>query len=297
MSDLKIVDPHHHLWDLAVNSYHLLQTKADPEFFCGDVTPIQHNYLAEDYFADTKHQNVVKSVFIEAGSADSLAEVRWVQHVADLHGFPHGIVAAAELNDPGVERLLATYRELPNLRGIRHIVNWHRDPKKTYVTKPDYLTDDGWLSGFAMLEKYGLSFDLQLYPSQMEDAARVAARYPSTQIVLNHAGMPVDRDEGALNLWRSGVRRLAGQPNVAVKISGLGMVDHRWTTESIRPFVLHAIDCFGVERCMFASNFPVDKLYSDYDTLFEAFKVITQDFHQEEREQLFGANAERIYRI
>jgi predicted TIM-barrel fold metal-dependent hydrolase len=142
-----------------------------------------------------------------------------------------------------------------------------------------------------------LSFDLQLYPSQMADAAALAATHGDTMIILNHAGMPVDRDAEALSLWRTGMRALATQPNVWVKISGLGMVDWRWTEDSIRPFVLETIEIFGPDRCMFASNFPVDKLYSSFDVLYDAFKRIVSDFSIGERRKLFSDTALAVYRI
>jgi predicted TIM-barrel fold metal-dependent hydrolase len=90
---------------------------------------------------------------------------------------------------------------------------------------------------------------------------------------------------------------LASADNVFCKISGLGMGDWKWTEDSIRPFVLHAIEAFGVNRCMFASNFPVDRLFSSYDAVFDAFKAITRDFSADERRALFHDNAERVYRL
>ena len=116
-------------------------------------------------------------------------------------------------------------------------------------------------------------------------------------IILNHAGMPVDRDAEALSLWRTGMRALAAEPNVWVKISGLGMVDWRWTEESLRPFVLDTIEIFGPDRCMFASNFPVDKLYSSFDALYGAFKRIVSDFSMGEQRKLFSDAALAVYRI
>jgi predicted TIM-barrel fold metal-dependent hydrolase len=193
--------------------------------------------------------------------------------------------------------VLAGHAAFANTRGIRHIVNWHPDLAKTYVSRPDLLTDPAWLAGFALLRKYGLSFDLQLYPSQMADAARLAARHPDTLIILNHAGMPVDRDAEAIALWRRGMGGLAAAPNVLVKISGLGMVDWHWTEASIRPFVLETIEIFGVGRSMFASNFPVDRLYSSFDTLYRAFKNIVADFQPAERRKLFHDNATAAYRL
>ena len=134
-----------------------------------DVAPIAKSYLLDDYLADAANQNVVKSVHVDAGFDPSqpVAETRWLQSIANQRGFPHGVVARAELHRSDVETMLAAHCRFPNVRGIRHIVNWHPDPAKTYVTKPDFLTDPAWLRGFARLKRYNLSFDLQLYPSQM----------------------------------------------------------------------------------------------------------------------------------
>jgi predicted TIM-barrel fold metal-dependent hydrolase len=299
MNDFPIVDPHHHLWDLERFSYPWLSARPLPASVAGDVAPIAKSYLLDDYLADTTNQNVVKSVHVDAGFDPSLPveETRWLQSIADQRGFPHGVVARAELHRPDVETTLAAHCRFPNVRGIRHIVNWHPDPAKTYVTKPDFLTDPAWLRGFALLKRFNLSFDLQLYPSQMADAAALAAAHGDTMIILNHAGMPVDRDAEALSLWRTGMRALAAEPNVWVKISGLGMVDWRWTEESLRPFVLDTIEIFGPDRCMFASNFPVDKLYSSFDALYGAFKRIVSDFSMGEQRKLFSDAALAVYRI
>lgn len=299
MDDFPIVDPHHHLWDLERFSYPWLSARPLAASVAGDVAPIAKSYLLDDYLADTAKQKVVKSVHVDAGFDPSqpVEETRWLQSIADQRGFPHGIVARAELHRPDVETTLASHCRFPNVRGIRHIVNWHPDPAKTYVTKPDFLTDPAWLRGFAQLKRYNLSFDLQLYPSQMADAAALAAAHGDTTIILNHAGMPVDRDPEALSLWRAGMRALGAQPNVWVKISGLGMVDWRWTEQSIRPFVLETIEIFGPDRCMFASNFPVDKLYSSFDALYDAFKSIVSDFSVGERRKLFSDTALAVYRI
>jgi predicted TIM-barrel fold metal-dependent hydrolase len=131
----------------------------------------------------------------------------------------------------------------------------------------------------------------------MADAAGLAQAHPETLIILDHAGMPVDRDEAGIRTWRQGMRALAAVPNVVSKISGLGAFDWRWSADSIRPFVLETIEIFGVSRCMFASNFPVDKLYSDFDSLYAAFHSITRDFSPDEKRRLFHDNAERYYRL
>jgi predicted TIM-barrel fold metal-dependent hydrolase len=294
-----VIDPHHHLWDLEHNPYPWLQTRPLAPRLEGDIEPIAKTYMLKDYLADVQNQNVVKSVHIECGwdPDDPVGETAWLQSVADQYGFPHGIVARAQLDTPDIEKILGGHAQYKNARGIRHIVCWHRDPVKSYVQRPDLLTDPQWRRGFRLLRRFGFSFDLQLYPSQMADAASLAQAHPETLIILDHAGMPVDRDETGIRTWRQGMGALAALPNVVSKISGLGAFDWRWSADSIRPFVLETIEIFGVSRCMFASNFPVDKLYSDFDSLYAAFHSITAGFSAAEKQMLFHDNAIRYYRL
>ena len=297
----QIVDAHMHLWDLDKIRYPWL-TPPLPVGITGDVHSIANTYLLDDYLrdarGDTGNTQVTKVVHVEAGAdpADSLKETRWLQSVADLQGFPHALVAHAELNNPKVEALLAEHASHRNVRGIRQILNWHADPKKTYTPR-DLLDDADWRKGFALLRKYNLSFDLQIYPSQMPAAAELASRHPDTPMILNHTGMPADRDAAGLQAWRAGMQSLAQQPNVAVKISGLAMLDWQWTTESLRPFVLQTLDIFGTERCLFASNFPVDRLFGSFARQYGAYRSLTATLSPTERARLFATNAERIYRI
>jgi predicted TIM-barrel fold metal-dependent hydrolase len=159
------------------------------------------------------------------------------------------------------------------------------------------LTDAAWLNGFSHLASLGLSFDLQVFPAQLEQAARLAADHPGTLIILDHAGMPIERDPVSLQRWRKDMQRMADQPNVVAKISALGTNDHSWTTASIRPIVLETIDAFGPERTMFGSNFPVDSLYSSFNALYTAFDDITATMSGRERHELFAETARRTYRI
>jgi predicted TIM-barrel fold metal-dependent hydrolase len=297
-----IVDPHFHLWEPSRHPYPWLTDKPSPIRVAGDPAPIAGDYLVADYLAETAAQNVIKAVHVDAGwdYADPVAETRWLQAIADdpiSRGFPHGIVARASLDAPDAETVLAAHSRHPNLRGIRQIANWHPNLDKTYVQRHDLLSDPAFRRGFALLDRWGLSFDLQCYPSQFDQALRLADDFPATSIILNHAGMPVDRDPAALRLWRDGLRGLARRPNVTVKISGLGMLDWTWTTASIRPFVRDCLDAFGPDRAMFASNFPVDRLYSSCDRLYDAFHEIVSDLPAPERRALFRDNAIRVYRL
>ncbi|MDQ1155642.1 amidohydrolase [Brevundimonas sp. SORGH_AS_0993] len=298
-SDLRIVDPHVHLWDLSRARYGWLQDDPLPNNPAGDMTAIAHrNYLLDDYLADTAGWRVDKIVHVEAGQpiGQQLGETDWLQAMADRNGYPHGIVAGADLLDPDLDALLEAHAARANVRGVRQIVCWHADPLKTYTDR-DLLADPQWVAGFARLAQHGLSFDLQLYPSQMATAAVIAARHPDIPMIINHAGLPTDRDAEGLALWRQGLRLLAANPHVSIKISGLGITDRAWTIESLRPIVLECIDAFGTKRAMFASDFPVESVHGGFGDFYAAFDAITADFSAEERDRLFAANAEGIYRL
>ena len=298
MDALPVIDPHHHLYDLKTGRYPWLQDEMLDRVF-GDYSAIRRDYLIDDFRADIKNQNVVKTVHlqVEYDHNDPVAETRWLQGVANQHGYPHGIVAFADLSSPELQQTLEAHCEFPNVRGIRQCLNYHRDPVKTFIAHPHLMSDPKWRSGYSLLKRYDLSFDLQLYGTQMEEALALARAFPDTPMILNHTGMPVDRSPEDIADWQKNMKLLATAPNVYCKISGLGMGDWHWSVDSIRPFVLHAIDAFGADRCMFASNFPVDKLFSSYDDVFNAFKTITQGFSDAERLALFHDNAARIYRI
>jgi predicted TIM-barrel fold metal-dependent hydrolase len=297
MDDFPIIDPHHHLWDLDKHYYPWLTDGPKPIAF-GDYSPIIRNYLIEDFLADTKNQNVVKSVHLDVGfdPRDPVGETRWLQEVADAHGFPHGIVGYANLAAPDVRDTLEAHASYPNFRGIRQSLNYHTDPVKTYLDRPGVSRELAWRDGFRLLRGFGMSFDLQIYYPQMEEAYDLARAFPDTQIILNHTGMQVD-GMAHFEAWKAGMARLAQAPNVACKISGLGMGDWSWTTESIRPYVEEAIAAFGVDRCMFASNFPVDELFSSYDKIFDAFKAVTTAYSAIDRRKLFHDNAKIFYRL
>lgn len=297
MDQFPIIDPHFHLWDLDNNYYPWLSDGVKPSAF-GDYTAINKTYLIEDFLADARNQNLVKAVHLDVGydPKDPAGETRWLQAVADKHGFPHGIVGYADLRKDDVGDLLDQHMQYANFRGIRQSMNFHTDPAKTYRTEAEVSRTPEWRRGFRELARRGLSFDLQLYYWQMEEFLELARDFPDVQIILNHTGMQVDGPEH-FEGWCKGMKTLAQAANVACKISGLGMGNWSWSTEEIRPYVEEAIAAFGVERCMFASNFPVDKLFSSYDAIFESFKEISKTFAESERRSLFHDNAARLYRI
>jgi predicted TIM-barrel fold metal-dependent hydrolase len=298
---LNVIDAHHHLCLLSGASYPWLEGKPVARYH-GDDLPLRRDYLVADYQADAAglkaiDAQLIGSVHIENGAADPVWEAEWVDHVINEEQFPSVQVVKVDLASPTAEEQLTLHQSNSSVRGVRDILNWHPNPYYSHRDRGDLMDDKNWLAGFKSLGQLGLSFDLQVFPSQLAQAARLAANHGSTPIVLDHAGMPIERDSEALTEWAKGMELIAAQPNTTVKISALGTNDHTWTVSSIRDIVLRTIDIFGPQRCMFGSNFPVDGLYSSYADVFKAFDKITADFSHTERENLFAETARRFYRI
>ena len=125
----------------------------------------------------------------------------------------------------------------------------------------------------------------------------LAEKFSNIPIVLDHCGFPLERTPDYFKKWAEGISNLSKAKNVICKISGLGMADPAWTVESIRPWILHCIESFGSNRCLFATNWPVDKLRSTYDAVIDAYTEILEAFDQDQQKDMFSKNAERIYRI
>ena len=295
------IDTHHHLWDLKNNPYPWLTEGID--HFVGDYSIFRRTYLISHLHEDAAGLPLVKSVHVQAEwdhEADPVGETAWLQSVADSEGsrgMPHAIIGFADLSERGAPDLVARHAEHANWRGIRHMLNWAEDPKWQFTDRNDLMTDADWLRGYQSLADHGGSFDLQVWPWQLKDAADLANRVPEVPIVLDHTGMPRDWDDAGVEVWRDGMRALADTQNVSVKISALGMFSGEFSVDRIRQFVLDTIEIFGVDKCMFASNYPVDMLFSSYRAIWEAYDEITAGFSVEDRERLFRTNAERYYRI
>jgi predicted TIM-barrel fold metal-dependent hydrolase len=295
---LEVTDAHVHLWDLQAVA---LPWLADPGVaYSGDNRLLPRRFNALDLRRAAGSIHVRASVHVEANPANALDEVRWLQGLADdpaNAGHPHGIVACIDLSNADAVRKLEEFAVHPNMRGVRQILNVHADPRYDYVGR-HFMREPAWRENLRRLAGFGWSFDLQIYPSQVADALAIIDANPDVTFVLNHAGMCVDRDSpAARRAWRDGLRELATRGNVAAKLSGFVMFDHDWTVASLRPLVREAIDAFGPERCLFASNFPIDGLHASYQRLWRAYAEIVADLAASERKGLFSDNALRYYRL
>jgi predicted TIM-barrel fold metal-dependent hydrolase len=294
-----VVDAHQHFWDLARNYYPWLADAEMIPFRYGDYAPLRRDYLPADYRRDAAGHRVVATVHIEAewNPADPVGETRWLAALRAETGLPTVAVAQARLDAADVGEILAAQAAFGFVRGIRHKPAAAPSPRAVTDGAPGSMSDRHWRDGYALLARHGLSFDLQTPWWHLPEAASLARDFPRTPIIVDHAALPADRSAEGLAAWRAALAAAAREPNIALKISGLGQRGARWQREANAPIVRDAIAIFGAERCMFASNFPVDSLVGSFDAIYSGFKAIVADRPLAVQRRLFHDNAMRIYRI
>jgi len=302
MSDpLKIVDAHHHLWDLDKNYYPWLSDTPEPHFFLGNYDALKENFMPDDYRAETAGYTVVATVHVDAewDRNAQVAETKWLHEVAAEHGMPNAVVGHVWLAKENCEEVLAGHFEYPMMRGVRSkpITSVTAGEKDSVKGRPGSLQDPNWLAGYALLRKYDLTYDLRVPHWHLPEAADAVAQFPETPVVLNHTGFPWDRSAEGLKAWRENMRIIAEVPHVSVKISEHGVKDAPWDDDDNRRVIREAIEIFGFDRCMFASNLPVCRLRAGFSTVVECVKSAVADATPEEREKLFSRNAAAFYRI
>jgi predicted TIM-barrel fold metal-dependent hydrolase len=291
---LALIDTHHHFLDPVAHHYPWLDA-GQPAHRYGDHSALRRAYLPPDYRRDTAGLDLLGSVHVEAewDPRDPIGEMRFITGLREASGLPSVAVGQAWLHQPDAASTLEQLATFDFVRGVRQKPRANPAPGGP----PGGMTDPAWREGYARLEPLGLHYELQTPWWHLAEAVRVAADFPRTPIVINHAGMPSDRSEEGLRAWRTALAGMAAQPNVAIKISGLGEAAYQWRLDANRRVVLEVIDLFGVDRCMFGSNYPVDSLCAPYQRIFDGFAACVADFSAQDQAKLFVENARRIYRI
>lgn len=311
---MKLCDPHFHLWDIAARPNPNLGAAVEENL---------PRYVAADYLADMSqlpspleascsvHVETVVGQVDGGAVIDSVAETRFVVDQMATTAHPTGIVAYVHLgrDTAAAARQLDAHAEAANggLRGVRMILNHHPDnPQLTWpqVEHGEFLRSPLFAEGIALLGERGLSFDLQCNPHQFVDAAAVFGGVPQTPVIIDHLGSFHDGEDAAYEqMWRDGMQQLAALPHVYIKLSMLFFCAANYHTDSskeahVRGLVLDAIEMFGVERCMFASNYPVDRIQGiDINTLYGRFLDWTADLSTSERQSLFHDTAVTAYHM
>ena len=291
-----VVDGHHHIWRRQDLPW--LDGPMQPRIF-GPYEPIRRDYAIDEYRADIAGAGVSRSVYVQANwpPAQYLEEARWVQSVADATGWPHAIAAYADLAAADARPQYDRLATVPLMRAVRMQLHWHTNPQYRFAARADLARDPVLRANVARLAAYGWAFELQVFAPQMAEAAALAAACPDVTFILQHAGMLEDTSPTGEAAWRAGMQALAAQPNVVAKLSGLGTFIHRNDPAHIARIVRATVEWFGPRRCLFGSNFPIEKLWTDYASLIGAYRAAIADLPEADRDAIMGGTASRIYRL
>lgn len=293
---IPIIDSHHHIW--RQQDLPWLLGPMVPRIF-GPYESIRRDYLVDEFQKDLSQSDVVASVYVQVNWAPDQAvdEVKWVDEVADASGWPAAIVGYADLLREGAADVLKAQSAISRMRGIRMQLHWHENEMYRFSPVPDQMNDPMFRKNLALLEDYDWSFDLQLFASQMNDGAALANAFPGITFILQHSGMLEDPSPDSRARWLEGMKRLAECPNVVSKTSGLGTFIHENNPAHIKDIVDQTISLFGPERCLFGSNFPIEKLWTDYASLVTAHREALQSYPDDIQRAVLHDNAKRIYRL
>lgn len=289
-----IIDAHHHVWELARTPW--LQGPPVARIF-GDYAPLRRDYSIEEFMSEAVPEGVVGSIYVQINvvPGDEVSEVARVAGAGA--GFVGGVVGFANLAAADVADVLDRQQATGALRGIRQQLHWHERADYRFALRPDTMLDPAWQAGLREVERRGLVFELQVFPGQFDDSITLVDAFPNLQFVLLHAGMPENDAPDARLSWSAGLTRLAERPQVAVKLSGLGTFDRACELERWAPIVRTTVAAFGPERCLWGSNFPIEKLWTDYASLVSTMRACLADLGEADQRHIFHDTAARLYRV
>ena len=291
-----MIDSHHHIW--RQQDLPWLTGPEQPRIF-GKYGAIRRDYLIEEYLKDLRATGITKSVYVQANWAVECAldEVAWVESVADASGWPQAIVAYADFTVEDVGPQLEKLSQYKRVRGVRQQLHWHQNSQFCFARKPDIASDTLYQRNIGKLAAFNWCFDLQVFAGQAKSAVSLARACPDVQFILQHAGMLEDTSSQGWEQWRDALQLYAVCENIHVKLSGLGTFVHCLDVSLIEKIVAETVRTFGPQRCLYGSNFPIEKLWTSYDELFTALKTVVSGIGEQHVQAIFNDNAERLYRL
>jgi predicted TIM-barrel fold metal-dependent hydrolase len=291
-----MIDSHFHIWRQADLPW--LSGPMQPRIF-GPYEPIRRDYPIEEYMADAASAGVTQAVYVQANwAADrALEEVAFVADAAQRSGFPIAIVAYADMLTEDARPQFDALAKEPSVRGVRMQLHWHENPLYRFAKEPDLCRDAMLQRNVGRLADYGWSFDLQVFTGQMAGAAELAAACPDVTFVLQHSGMLEDLSPTGVAAWRAGMALLAKRPNVVSKLSGLGTFLRQNDAAHIAFVVRETLALFGADRCLFGSNFPIEKLWTGYADLATAHRAAIAHLSPADQRAITEGTARRVYTL
>ncbi len=291
-----MIDAHFHIWRQSDLPW--LMGPMQPRIF-GPYEPIRRDYPIAEYLADAGAAGVTQAVYVQANwpTDRAIEEVAFVAEASRRSGFPIAIVAYADMLAVEARPQLDALAKEPSVRGVRMQLHWHENPLYRFAKEPDLCRNRTLQKNVALLADYGWSFDLQVFAGQMAGAADLADACPDVTFVLQHAGMLEDLSPAGIAAWRQGMAILAERRNVVSKLSGLGTFLRRNDTAHVAMVARETLALFGADRCLFGSNFPIEKLWTSYADLWAAHHAAIAHLSPAERTAVSDGTARRVYKL
>ena len=295
--DLPMIDAHHHLWAVDGAIRYPVLDGTGGAFFLGDIKRLRTDHLPSQYRRATAGVPITQTIAIEAECApgQKVEEARWLAGLEARHGMPSAVVAGADFGSAQLGQTLAELSRIPAVRTVRCKPRTRASAMERLTTTEGSLADERWRSGFRSLQAYGLGWDLRVPYWHLSEAAELVAQSPAIPVVVEHAGLPLARTSAALIEWRAGMRRLAALSNTWCKLSCLVQPGAAWDASSNEKIVRETIEIFGQDRCMFATNYPIDELQIPVRPMLDAYRGFTDSLGIDAQRKLFHDNAATVY--
>jgi L-fuconolactonase len=274
-----MIDTHHHLWKYNPEEYGWMDDS---------MTTLKRDYLPADLEKKLRNSGVTGTVVVQA--RQKVEETRWLLELADMHAFIKGVVGWFDLCSPELNGVLEEYANNPGLVGVRHVI--HDEPDDGFMLRRAFM------KGIEALERYGLVYDLLLFPRHLKNAVKLVEAFPRQRFVLDHLGKP-QINAGIMEPWRSGIRKMARYSNAWCKLSGMVTeADHTgWVYEDLLPYMEVVLEAFGPERIMVGSDWPVCSLAGEYSQVMDVVRKFTEPMCREDREKILFQNAVECYHL
>jgi len=273
------IDAHQHFWRYDQREYGWIDDS---------MAALRRDFSLADLKPELERNGFQGCVAVQV--RQSLEETRWLLELAERNPFIPGVVGWVDLRSPQLRLQLASFAKNSKLVGVRPIVQSEQDER--FLMQPDFLR------GIAMLEEFGLAYDILIYTKHLQVAAEFVARFPRQRFVLDHLAKPPIKS-GAVDTWARGIRELASHPSVCAKVSGLVTEAdwQAWKPEDMRPYLDVAFECFGPRRLMIGSDWPVCTVAGSYSRVMDVVKDYIGKYAEEDREAVLGGNAATFWRL
>jgi L-fuconolactonase len=274
----EVIDAHHHLWRYSATDY---------DWINDDMAALRRDFLPKDLMAELTNAGVDGAVTVQA--RQSLEETRWLLELARSSKAIRGVVGWAPIAAADFESSLPALAEAPKLVGLRHVAQ---------AEGKGFLDGTDFNRGVRAMQKFDLVYDLLIVEGQLEEAIRFVDRHPKQAFVLDHIAKPKIAS-GEIEPWRTHIKELSRRNNVSCKLSGMVTEDawSRWSVESLRPYFDVVVEAFGADRLMAGSDWPVCLVATSYALWWQVLRDYFADFSDDERAEIFGATAARIYKL